>query len=99
MLQLVKLNPSYLHFHTYTLIPDEIFFHTLIVEVNKNSLGNLHQTLTYVNWEKPGVPLPVTFSKNDYHELINLPHSVLFARKFDTKKDADILNMLDLYAD
>ena len=51
-------------------------------------------SLTYVNWERKGVELPVLFKEDDFEELTSQKEK-FFARKFDTKVDVEILNKLD----
>jgi hypothetical protein len=36
-------------------------------------------------------------TSSDYNDLITLPDRFLFARKFNAKKDVQILNLLDKY--
>lgn len=52
-------------------------------------------SLTYVNWHRKGCTLPVTFQKDDLEELTRQCN--LFARKFDTEFDTEILDLLDEY--
>ena len=54
----------------------------------------LKSSLTYVNWERKEVQLPVLFKENDLEELTSQKEK-FFARKFDTKMDTTILDKLD----
>jgi hypothetical protein len=54
-------------------------------------------TLTYTNWERKNVSLPVTFCSADLRELINLPGDKLFARKLDINIDEKFLDEIDNY--
>lgn len=90
------------NFFAYSLLPDEFFFHSLIMHFRE--LGNplkIEESLTYVNWNRQNCPLPVTFEINDFDELLGQPSIKLFARKFDTEIDKQILDRIDkkLYID
>lgn len=80
-----KNNPEHLNQYTFTHAPDEIFFQTLVMnlpEVLKSV--TFKPSLTYANWSRKGVPLPVTFKREDLNELAEAKsENYLFARKFD----------------
>ena len=38
---------------------------------------------------------PEILLESDFQEIMNLPERFLFARKFDSQKDNNILNMID----
>lgn len=83
-------------FFKQTLCPDEIFFHTILMHLKKsdNSI-KIMTSLTYDNWTRKGVVLPVTFTNEDLDELLSQPECKLFARKFDANQDTKILEELD----
>lgn len=95
ILAYIDLHSDYCAYHKYTLLPDEMFFQSIVMDIHKHSLDNVKQTLTYVDWERQGVPLPVTFTQSDFHELQALGRDVLFARKFDVNVDSRILDLID----
>jgi hypothetical protein len=97
IIDFVATHPSYLQYHKYTLIPDEIFFHSIIVYLNKENNQKIEPALTYLNWDRPKGPLPVTFVSPDLDELQIASKAKLFARKFDINKDEIILNLIDDY--
>jgi len=98
ILGFVQDNTSFVSYHKYTAIPDEVFFHTIIMYLaTKDKDIKIKGTLTYTNWERKNVPLPVTFSSDDLVELMNLPEDKLFARKFDINIDENIINEIDNY--
>ena len=79
----------------YTSCPDEIYFHSILVNLQTTHKDiKIKPSLTYVNWERKGVELPVLFKENDFEELTSQKEK-FFARKFDTKVDVEILNKLD----
>lgn len=95
VLQFINEHPDYLVFHKETLLPDEIFFQSIIVQLNSATPHLIKPSLTYVNWQKMNVPLPVTFNIEDISELRNQSKEKLFARKFDISMDENILNAID----
>lgn len=90
-------NPSYLHFHKYTYIPDEIFFHTLIkILADKHPEIKILPSLTYVNWKKLDYDFPAVFGSINFDELTKAKsNGKLFARKFEAHIDAGIFDLLD----
>ena len=85
----VDQNPAYLHFFRGTLIPDECFFQTLLMN---SALATTIEPRapTYVDWRPPW-PGILTI-----HDLPRLRESdCLFARKFDPSVDSEVLDRLD----
>jgi hypothetical protein len=95
ILKFIQENPSYLKYHYDSLLPDEMFFQSIIFYYEKFEPKGISKSLTYVNWERPNGPLPVTFTKKDLTELKLASKNYLFARKFDMEMDTDILNLID----
>lgn len=96
IIEFIDNNPDYLNYHKYSLLPDEMFFHSIFMSFNKDRKLLMRQpSVTYVNWSRPERSLPVTFTENDFEELSTLPGDKLFARKFDIDKDQLILDLLD----
>ncbi|PRX46307.1 beta-1,6-N-acetylglucosaminyltransferase [Salegentibacter salegens] len=93
ILNFLDVNPDYLKYHTYSLLPDEMFFQS-IIQANGYKT-KIESSKTYVNWEKTSGPLPVTFELNDFKELSIASKNHLFARKFDIYKDREILDEID----
>ena len=99
ILEFIKQHPDYLHFHRHTLIPDEIFFQTILLNTTDTSLKEsiVNDNLRYIVWSRPGVKdFPLLFRINDYQELID--SGKLWSRKFDPNTDSLILDSLDKYA-
>lgn len=96
ILTFIDSNPKYIRYHENTLLPDEIFFHSILMHLKetKDSLI-VKPSITYVNWERKNTPLPVLFTKEDYKELKKESEYKLFARKFDTEIDEQILDCID----
>jgi hypothetical protein len=86
------------NFFKSSYVPDEFFFHSIIKHIHeKENSFSLLPSVTYVNWSKPNVPLPVIFEKDDVEELLAQPEGKLFARKFDIDVDCEVLDQMDLY--
>ena len=90
-------NQKYLNnYYKYTLCADEQFFQTILKELSTidttiNILPNLH----FIDWSRKNEPRPATFKITDSELLFNQPKNKLFARKFDSDVDEEILNLLD----
>lgn len=83
-------------FFKYSHVPDEYFFHTLIMHINQHErIDKIQSSLTYVNWSRKDCQLPVTFGNDDYKELMNQSSIKLFARKFDINFDKKIFDRID----
>lgn len=80
-------------YYKYTSSPDEIYFHSVLMHlVAKDSTIKLKEQITYVNY----------FRKNNVFitedsEKLTSAKGKLFARKFDTDIDIEILNKLDSF--
>lgn len=86
---------DFLEFNSFTLCADEVFFHSIIMQINETENLIISPSLTYVNWERPSGPLPVTFKNSDFQELKVASEQYLWARKFDEKLDKGILDRID----
>ncbi len=87
-----KLNSFFRHSHC----PDEFFFQTIVYKIWGDGYTEFFkESLTFVDWSKKGVDLPVLFKEADIQQLINLPEKFLFARKFDIDIDSKVLDMID----
>lgn len=98
VISFLKDHPDYLEYHMYSLIPDEMFFQSIIMYLIENKSDiKIMPSLTYANWEKENCDLPVTFTSIDFEELIYQPDFKLFARKFDLRVDHEIFNKIDTF--
>lgn len=93
MFSFLNQHPDFLLYFRDSLIPDEIFFQSVIKNIVEESL--IENDLTYANWERKGVTLPVTFTIEDIEELKMHAREKLYARKFDVEIDNKILDALD----
>ena len=80
-------------YYKYTSSPDEIYFHSVLMHlVAKDSTIKLKEQITYVNYFRKNN----VFITDDFEKLSSAKGK-LFARKFDTDIDIEILNKLDSY--
>jgi hypothetical protein len=80
-------------YYKYTSSPDEIYFHSVLMNlVAKDSTIKLKEQITYVNYFRKNN----VFITEDFDKLTS-EKGKLFARKFDTDIDIEILNKLDSY--
>ena len=92
----VKNHRSYLHYHKFTLLPDEIFFQSLIRHFSALENSSLKPSLTYVRFATQEDAHPVAFTmenKDELHEVRTRYEGKLFARKFHPNDP--ILDWLD----
>ena len=82
--------PGYLRFFKHVDVPDEIFFHTILMNSSLHD-SIVNDELRHVDWTR--TPLPAVFRVGDFEELERSPK--LVARKFDSSVDAEILDRLD----
>lgn len=83
----VQQNPAFINFFKYAGLTDEVFFQTIVLN-SPFKEQVINDNLRYVVW-----PGPANLGKNDLPDLLN--SSALFARKFDTTIDAEILDLID----
>ena len=90
----VAANPDYVRFFRHVLIPDEIFFQTLIMNSSLRETV-VDDNLRYVDWSRE--PAPAILEVSDLDRM--LASGKLFARKFDETVDRDVLDRLDAAID
>ena len=86
----VRDNPSFVRFFRHVLIPDEIFFQTILLNSPLRD-ATLNEQLHYVDWSGGGAH-PATLGAADVEPM--LASGKLFARKFDPA-DTEVLDSLD----
>ncbi len=95
ILEFISNHPDYLRYHQFTLLPDEIFFQSIIMFLKKEHPIKIIPSLMYDNWRRKTGPLPVTFGSQDFEEIKQAGEHKIFARKFDTDTDEVILDIID----
>lgn len=86
-----RCNPDFVRFFKYVHIPDEIFFHTIVL--NSPFRGRVvADDLRYVDWGQGG-DNPAILGTADFERLMQ--SRALFARKFDPEVDTAVLDRID----
>jgi hypothetical protein len=98
VMEFVRRHPGYVRFHHWSLVPDEMFFQIILLnagdEIKKHIVGD---HLRYVVWESPRTYHPNVLGTVDLEAI--MASNQLFARKFDTAIDAEILDPIDTRVD
>jgi len=90
ILRVHREHPALTNLFRYSFVPDELYFQTVTTYLNGPK--KLLNRVTYDNWLRTGVELPVTFSERDDLQLL-LDQPEYIARKF--APDSPILDALD----
>lgn len=91
-------NPKIEQFYRLCEIPDEIMFHTLILNQKELVTTVENNCIKYINWSGKRGQLPLTLTieeKREIEQVVFHEPSKLFARKFDTTIDCSILDYID----
>ena len=89
MFEYLKKNKKYIKRYKWTNCADEIFFQTLIKQIN--GINIINNCLRYIDWES-GPEHPRTLRINDYEKIMKSGN--LFARKFDEAVDNEIIDKI-----
>lgn len=89
-----KKNRGFNNFFRYALIPDEMYFqtHAMNSPFREHVVNN---NLREIIWNPEDKTHPILFTGKDFDFLTK--SSALFARKFDVKLSAEIVNQLDTH--
>lgn len=88
--QFVQRNPAFVEHYRNTLIPDESFIQSILL--NQSMLKLFNDNKRYISWTPP---YPAIMGVQDFESMITSGKH--FARKFDDKVDAKVIDMLDKY--
>lgn len=94
VVEFARDNRDVVDFFRRTECPDEMFFHTIVLN-SRFGASVLNDNLRYVDWSGKGRH-PKTLTLEDFPRLV--ASGKLFARKFDSSVDAAILDRLDDHA-
>jgi hypothetical protein len=96
ILEFCDNNSKFVKFHEETFISDEIFFQTILFHLKFQGKINTKFDVrcTYMKF-KENESSPEILLESDYQEIINLSERFLFARKFDSRIDNQIISMID----
>lgn len=102
LLDYLARNPEFERFHRTVLIPDEIFFHSLVKaspfalkisqDFEAGPSGGNEYGLHYIDWNATGVSLPKVLEESDLPALVS--SRALFARKFATQQSGRLIEAL-----
>jgi hypothetical protein len=82
--------PDVVRFFEHVYIPDELFFQTTILS-SEHAGAIVSDNLRYIDWQ--ATPAPKILTTDDLPALLS--SRALFARKFDTDVDTEVLDALD----
>lgn len=91
VLSFVRDNPRYVGYYRRTMIPDESFFQTIIL--NDPALNVFDDNLLHFRWTNPSLGSPDVLTVRDFDELRT--SRKFMARKFDETIDREVLDRLD----
>lgn len=87
----IRKHPNYTKFFRRTLVPDEMFFQTILMNSElKDQVDN--QNLRYIDWSERRSH-PKVFKLEDFEKIKS--SGALFARKFDSSVDSTLLDKID----
>lgn len=91
VLKYTKENDAFCTYYRFTLVPNEMFFQTIILnsDYKKNVVNN---NLRYIDWSAGEEHPKTLIFKEDYSKLVL--SNRLFARKFDSKVDKKIIKKI-----
>jgi hypothetical protein len=92
VLQYISENPKTLKYFKYVLIPDEIFFQTILLN-SKCEMKITNDNLTYIDWGDNTTSSPFILKESDF-VFLRSSHN-LWARKFDDVESSKLLSLLD----
>ncbi|MCF7623648.1 MULTISPECIES: beta-1,6-N-acetylglucosaminyltransferase [Bacillaceae] len=92
ILSFVKTRVDVYDYFKHVLIPDEIFFQTILLN-SKFKDKIINNNLTYMDWGIGPATSPITLDETHYDELKKSKN--LWARKFDTVKSEKLIKLLD----
>jgi hypothetical protein len=89
----IHRNRPFVNYFKYVNVPDEIFFQTILMN-SPLAMSVVNDDLRYVVWSVPDSGSPEVLRMGDFEQIARSPK--LFARKFDTTIDEQVLDRIDL---
>jgi len=95
ILDFVKANPAYSLFHKSTFAPDEIFFHTILLNAKDGriSSGIVNNNKRFIRWNNAAMSHPEILLKEDVLKICE--SDALFARKLDLDINIEVFEQID----
>lgn len=94
MLEYAGSHSAFTNFFKRTLVPDELFFHSIIMN-SPFSNNVVNDCLRFIDWDV-SKDRPHTLLSNDFDRLMQSP--ALFARKFDNESQ-DLARKIQTHID
>ena len=91
ILESVKNNPYLLRYYQRSLIPEESFFHSIVL--NNHAMKIANRKLHYVMWRSSASAHPNVLISEDLDRIVTSKQ--FFARKFDMNVDSNVIDMID----
>jgi hypothetical protein len=88
ILHYLESNPKYLSRYKWTHCADELFYQTIILQLNGIEIVN--DCLRYIDWNS--IEFPKILRREDFLKIMNSNN--LFARKFDVNSDDKVIDMI-----
>lgn len=98
VIKFIENNPDFLSYHSSTLLPDEMFFQSIVGTIHKHSgkkeerINIENENLHFIVWNDKSNH-PQTLLENDYKRMIS--SKKLFARKFDYINSRKLIEKLN----
>lgn len=83
--------PDFIRYYQKTIIPEESFFHTILM--NQTNFKILNNNQRYISWQVSHPNSPAILTSQHFKQLIT--SNKHFGRKFDVEKDRKILDLLE----
>lgn len=94
LLKVIDQEPEYVDFFKTTLLAEEHFFHTILLNAPEIDRGPIINTnLTFSHWKRAPELYPIPLKMSDIDDLLS--SGDLLARKFDAAVTPEILDYLD----
>ncbi|GAB4048915.1 beta-1,6-N-acetylglucosaminyltransferase [Spirosoma litoris] len=94
VVEFAKSNPSYVNFSRTTMLPDEYFFQSILLnapETIRNTIYN--HRMTFMQWDRPPGSYVKPLSVSEIPSMLS--SGKFFARKFDETYDAEVIDKID----
>jgi hypothetical protein len=92
VLEFIERNKAFTRFFKYALLPEESFFHTILVNSQRKS-NLINNDCRYLKWPPVCNTHPVTLTEKDFMELEK--SDALFARKLDIEECPEMFELID----
>lgn len=98
IIDFARKNPDYVKFFRSTYVPEEAFFHTILLNATEAERGKIYnERLTYMQWDRPEGAYSSPISLGEIPSMMQ--SAKLFARKFDIPHSDEIMDQIDICVD